>query len=64
MCSRQLMGGNIMCDKCDDLEKQIATYRRFLAYGLDALTTERFKAQIKIFEDEKKSLHSQRRSIN
>jgi len=46
-----------MCEECLELDKQSATYRRFLDYHLDALTIERLKTGLRALEERKKTLH-------
>jgi hypothetical protein len=46
-----------MCDKCQEIEKKIARYRK-LAYSVnDQLTIERLNELIKDMEAEKAKLH-------
>jgi hypothetical protein len=46
-----------MCEKCEDFEKQIALYNRFLKQNFDALTLERLKAGLTELEKRKAELH-------
>jgi hypothetical protein len=46
-----------MCEKCLELDKQLATYRRFLNYHLDTLTIERLKGGLQGLQEQKKALH-------
>jgi hypothetical protein len=46
-----------MCDKCDQLDKAIAQYRRVSKQGFDPLTNERIKDAIDEMERRKVSLH-------
>lgn len=46
-----------MCEKCVLLDGQLATYRRFMGYHVDALTAERFKSGLQALEEQKKALH-------
>jgi hypothetical protein len=46
-----------MCKKCDELQKQIAQYQRFLNQIFDPLTQERWKAAVAELEKRKAELH-------
>jgi hypothetical protein len=46
-----------MCGECDDLQKKIDQYRRFLKHRFDPLTEERLKAALAELEERKAGLH-------
>jgi len=46
-----------MCDQCDQLQKQISHYRRFLSQRFDPLTEQRMKATIIELEQRKDAIH-------
>jgi hypothetical protein len=46
-----------MCEKCNKLETDIQRYRRLVAMGLDALTTERINSLIQELEQRKAAIH-------
>jgi hypothetical protein len=46
-----------MCKKCDELQKQIAQYERFLNQIFDPLTQERMKAALAELQKRKAELH-------
>jgi hypothetical protein len=46
-----------MCKQCDELQKQIAQYQRFLAQNLDPLTNERMKAAVLELEKRRAEVH-------
>jgi hypothetical protein len=48
-----------MCNKCAELDKKIAHFRRFVTgYLFDPLTDERIKGLIRDLERQKQALHS------
>jgi hypothetical protein len=49
--------GEPMCRHCDELQKKIDQYRRFLAQNFDPLTQERIRAGISELEKRKSELH-------
>jgi hypothetical protein len=51
-----------MCDKCTELDEQIARYRQFTASGFDSLTTERIQRLIDDLQRARDSMHSADRS--
>jgi len=46
-----------VCEKCFELDQQMATYRRFIGYYLDALTADRLKSGLQALEEQKNALH-------
>ncbi len=48
-----------MCQDCNNLQKQIAQFRRFIAQSFDALTSERLKAAVVEMEAKKTALHAE-----
>jgi hypothetical protein len=46
-----------MCDKCGDIQNQIAQYNRFLNQNLDPLTQEWMGAAVTELEERKAKLH-------
>jgi len=46
-----------MCERCDELQKQIDRYNRFLHQRFDPLTEERLKAALAELEKRKAELH-------
>jgi hypothetical protein len=48
-----------MCRKCDDLQKQIEKFQRFLSQPIDGVTTERLKAAVAEMKAKKAGFHSE-----
>jgi hypothetical protein len=46
-----------MCDKCENIQKQIDQYNRFLRQRFDPLTEERLRAAVTELEKRKAELH-------
>ena len=49
--------GEPMCEQCDDLQKRIDHYNRFLTQRFDPLTEERMRAAMAELEKRKAELH-------
>jgi hypothetical protein len=45
-----------MCDKCDEIEKKIAQYYRFLKLALDPLTVERMREAVAQLQKHKEAI--------
>jgi hypothetical protein len=46
-----------MCEQCENLQRQIDRYNRFLRQRFDALTEERWQAALAELEKRKAELH-------
>jgi TATA-binding protein-associated factor Taf7 len=56
-CSRLIQNGERMCERCNEIEKKISHYRRFLNQRFDPLTEQRITEAIKELEERKAALH-------
>jgi hypothetical protein len=52
--------GGAVCDKCDELDRRILKFRRFLAQPIDPLTTERLTAGITEMQASKAAFHPEK----
>jgi hypothetical protein len=50
-----------MCQACEDLALRIQQFKWFISKGLDDVAARRLKSAVKRMEEEKESLHPEKR---